>query len=139
VWESSHLGGDRFAGNLVCLPHGLYFGHVGPDEAAGVVAAYRAGDIALEWYRGRSCYPMPVQAAEALARRELGLRSIDDLVPSARRRLAPGEVEVTLAAPDGRTWQARVRSSADPTPRPLTCRSGSATPPTYDLVSLTPA
>ena len=26
VWECSHIGGDRFAGNLVLLPDSLYFG-----------------------------------------------------------------------------------------------------------------
>jgi hypothetical protein len=138
VWESSHLGGDRFAGNLVCLPHGLYFGQVGPDEAPAVADAYRAGEIVLERYRGRSCYPMPVQAAEVLARQELGLRGIDDLVPGARRRLAPGDVEVELRAAGGGTWRARVRTTPDPAPRPLTCRSDPASPPTYELVSLTP-
>ena len=30
-----HVGGDRFAGNLVCLPEGLYFGRVGPEETLG--------------------------------------------------------------------------------------------------------
>jgi hypothetical protein len=139
VWESSHLGGDRFAGNLLCLPHGLYYGQVAPEEGAAVVAAYRAGEIVLERYRGRSCYPMAVQAAEVLARRELGIRGIDDVVPTARRRLAPGELEVTLRAVDGRTWLARVRTTADPDPRPLTCRTDPTTPPAYHLVSLTPA
>ena len=33
VWQSSHLGGDRFAGNVVVLPQGLYFGRVEPGEA----------------------------------------------------------------------------------------------------------
>jgi len=139
VWESSHLGGDRFAGNLVCLPHGLYFGQVAPEEAAAVVGAYRAGEIVLERYRGRSCHPMVVQAAEVLARRELGLRGIEDLVPGARRRLAPDEVEVTLSAADGRTWLARVATSPETDPRPLTCRTDPTTPPRYDLLSLTPS
>src|SRR5262249_33076889 len=32
VWESSHVGGDRFAANLVCFPHGLFFGRVLESE-----------------------------------------------------------------------------------------------------------
>ncbi|WP_345409289.1 sucrase ferredoxin [Nonomuraea salmonea] len=24
VWETSHVGGDRYAANLVCLPHGIF-------------------------------------------------------------------------------------------------------------------
>ncbi|MCI3949723.1 MAG: sucrase ferredoxin [Acidimicrobiales bacterium] len=139
VWESSHLGGDRFAGNLLCLPHGLYFGRVAPEEGAAVVAAYRAGEIVLERYRGRSCFPMVVQAAEILARQELGIRGVDDLVPVAggRRRLAPGEDAVTLRAADGRAWTVRVRTAPAGPPRLLTCRGPESTPPHYDLLSLT--
>ena len=37
VWQSTHVGGDRFAGNLVALPDGLYFGRVGPRDAAALV------------------------------------------------------------------------------------------------------
>ncbi len=142
VWESSHLGGDRFAGNLLCLPHGLYFGRVSPEDGPRVVAAYRAGQIVLERYRGRSCFPMVVQAAEILARQELGLRGVDDLVPvpSGRRRLAPGDDEVALRAADGRTWSARVRTAPATTPRLLTCRgTAESTPPEYHLVTLTEA
>ena len=136
VWESSHLGGDRFAGNLLCLPHGLYFGKVAPEEGAAVVAAYRAGEIVLERYRGRSCFPMVVQAAEILARQQLGLRGIDEVVPARRRRIAPGDDEVTLRAADGRAWTARVRTAPAATPRLLTCRSAESTPPQYELVTL---
>ena len=32
TWESTHVGGDRFAGNLVAFPHGLYHGRVEPER-----------------------------------------------------------------------------------------------------------
>src|SRR5581483_10707244 len=25
AWQTTHLGGDRFAANMVCLPHGIYY------------------------------------------------------------------------------------------------------------------
>jgi hypothetical protein len=31
-WESTHVGGDRFAGNVVAFPHGPYFGRVAPSH-----------------------------------------------------------------------------------------------------------
>ena len=34
TWEVSHIGGDRFAANLVVLPEGLYYGHVEPESVA---------------------------------------------------------------------------------------------------------
>ena len=53
TWESTHVGGDRFAGNMVVFPHGLYFGRVEPDEGPGIAHAYAEGRIgSLERYRG---------------------------------------------------------------------------------------
>lgn len=83
VWESSHVGGDRFAANVVCLPTGVYFGRVPPETAAAIVRDHDAGLLALDHYRGRSCYPPLVQAAEVLARRELGERRLAELTPRA--------------------------------------------------------
>ncbi len=33
VWQSTHVGGDRFAGNVVVFPQGLYYGRVEPGDA----------------------------------------------------------------------------------------------------------
>ncbi len=79
VWQCSHVGGDRFAGNVVVLPEGLYFGRVGPGEAWPVLDEYLAGRIDLEHYRGRSCYSFAAQAAERAVREASGLRGLADL------------------------------------------------------------
>jgi hypothetical protein len=79
VWEATHVGGDRFAGNLVCFPHGLYFGRVGPGDARAVARAYAGGTIDLAFYRGRSAYSPEVQAAEYFLRRAERLLGVDDL------------------------------------------------------------
>jgi hypothetical protein len=79
LWQVSHVGGDRFAGNLVCLPEGLYFGRVGAEEAWPVLDEHLAGRIHLECYRGRCAYTFPVQAAESRIRGELALTGIGDL------------------------------------------------------------
>ncbi|MDQ2982417.1 MAG: hypothetical protein M3R70_00615 [Actinomycetota bacterium] len=78
VWQSTHVGGDRFAGNIVSFPHGLYFGRVGPADVSVLLAATVAGRVPLEHYRGRCCYSFPEQAAERALREELGLDGIDD-------------------------------------------------------------
>jgi hypothetical protein len=79
VWQSSHLGGDRFAGNVVVLPEGLYFGRVAPGEAWPVLDEYLAGRIELGHYRGRACYPFAVQAAERAVREASGSTGLDDV------------------------------------------------------------
>ena len=121
VWESTHVGGDRFAGNLVAFPHGLYFGRVQPEEGPAIVAAYREGRIAhLERYRGRTIHPTPVQAAEATLRRQRGLDGLDD-VALERARRDGDRVEVWFATPAG-TALVTVARSLRP-PMRLTCHS----------------
>jgi hypothetical protein len=79
VWQASHLGGDRFAGNVVFLPEGLYFGRVAPADAWSLLDEYFAGRIELDHYRGRSAYTFAEQAGEVAIRSTAGLRGIEDL------------------------------------------------------------
>ena len=79
VWQTSHVGGDRFAGNVVFLPDGLYFGRVAPADAWSVLDEYLAGRIDLDHYRGRSAYTFPEQAAEVAIRQTTGLRGLSEL------------------------------------------------------------
>ena len=107
VWECSHIGGDRFAGNLLVLPRGLYYGHLDPDAALAVADETAEGRVSLEHLRGRSDVAMPVQAAEVHVRRRLGLRGLDDVRPVGAR--SDGDLtRVTLEA-GGRTIHAHVR------------------------------
>jgi len=77
AWQSTHLGGHRFASTFVCLPHGLYYGRVREGKTAEqIFGEYKQGRIDLESYRGRSCYSAPAQAAEYFLRKETGVREI---------------------------------------------------------------
>ena len=64
VFQTTHLGGHRFAANLVILPHGLYYGPVGLAEATAAISAYARGTITPERYRGRAGQPKATQEAE---------------------------------------------------------------------------
>jgi hypothetical protein len=86
VWQTTHVGGDRFAANLVCLPHGLYYGRAGRVDAVSIVDEHLAGRILLERYRGRSCFAFPVQAAERELRAATGRTGIGDLSFQGTRR-----------------------------------------------------
>jgi Sucrase/ferredoxin-like len=97
AWESTHVGGDRFAGNLICFPHGLYFGRVRPGEAPGVAGAYADGRIVLEHYRGRSAFSPPVQAAEQIVRERHGIVGVDDLLLVGHRELGADRHRVEFA------------------------------------------
>jgi hypothetical protein len=92
AWQCTHIGGDRFAGNLLCLPHGVYFGRVERDDVPLLVDEYLDDRISLAHYRGRSCWPFAVQAAERRIRAEEGLIGLDDL-------------SLVSAARDGDRWE----------------------------------
>jgi hypothetical protein len=64
VFQTTHVGGHRFAANLVILPHGLYYGPVGLAEATAAIAAYQHGAVTAARYRGRAGQPRPTQEAE---------------------------------------------------------------------------
>ena len=137
VWESSHYGGDRFAGNLVCLPHGLYFGRLSPEDAERVVEAYERGVVDLDNYRGRAGEPFAAQAAEYFLRRGQHLLGVDDVVVSEVRREGNGVVRVSFDGPDGRPYDVRVHVAPAAEARPLSCGAATeARPPTYELLDI---
>jgi hypothetical protein len=126
VWECSHLGGDRFAANVLVLPHGFYYGQV-PGDGAHLVAAHDRGQVALPWLRGQAGVHPAGQAAQQHARAELGLLGLEDLPVTAVRPLTgPGtEIErwtVTMAGPHGDVV-ASVESRPSEAAANLTCRA----------------
>ena len=133
-WQVSHVGGDRFAANVVVLPHGLYYGRMQPQDAARLVAAHDRRSLLLDRLRGRSSHPFAVQAAEVFLRRALDLTGVDDLVLQQHRR--DGELTTAAFVSTGRTWQVRVRSRRDEERR-LTCSAaGEGRPLRHELVDL---
>jgi len=72
VWQTTHVGGHRFAPNIVTFPDGTYYGRLQREEVAAFVAAHRRGDVFLNRLRGRVCYEDVVQAADYFLRRESG-------------------------------------------------------------------
>jgi hypothetical protein len=137
IWESSHVGGDRFAGNLVCLPGGHYFGRVGPGDGEPVVALHRKGLIDLDHYRGCCVDPPAVQAAEWFARSRTGLLGVGDLELAGRERLEGDVHEVRFRRAGGGVLRVVLRAARTADPRMLTCHSARPEPPlSFDLLEL---
>jgi len=57
VWETTHVGGHRFAPNLVILPHGLYYGPVDAEGAVTAIEAHLNGTFSARGFRGRAGVP----------------------------------------------------------------------------------
>jgi hypothetical protein len=132
VWQVSHIGGDRFAGNLVCLPEGLYYGRVDRETAGALLDEHLARRILIPSYRGRSIYTFAVQAAERAVRERTGLAGIDDLtLREVVRRNASTRVTFATGA---ETHELRVDEERGDLTR-LTCGSESLERPPRFVVS----
>jgi hypothetical protein len=136
TWEVSHIGGDRFAGNMVVLPHGLYYGRLDPQSALWVAGAHLAGELDLDHLRGRSSEPMAVQAAEIFLRRDLGATREADVVLVGRS--TDGDATRATFAVAGATYVVSVRTTRDPdTATRLTCKARRDNPaPVHELLEV---
>jgi hypothetical protein len=146
TWEVSHLGGCRFAANLLVLPDGVLHGMLTPEAGLAVAKAAVGGWTRPASLRGRTGTSAFSSTAEVGLRRGLQLTGLDDLTVLDERPHAdtvvgedgpePAGADVVLSAA-GRRWLAvvRVRDLG----RHLSVCDGTSRLSTTELVSLTPA
>jgi len=97
VWQITHLGGHRFAPNVLVLPEGLLYGRVSEEAVENFVAQVEAGDVDFAHLRGRSVYPAQVQAAEiAAARPGLKLLHVDGDAQHAQVTFGTGSDRIRI-------------------------------------------
>lgn len=79
TWETTHLGGHRFAGAMLVLPAGLSYGRVTETDGLRLARLALEGRLDPAFLRGRTAYPPAVQAAEVAVLSRLGADRIDTL------------------------------------------------------------
>ena len=105
AWQTTHLGGHRFAPNVLVLPQGTLYGRVTPQETEAFVAEVESGGLPAGKLRGRSRYPKLVQAAEGFAgRADLRLLRVD----------GDGDQAIVTFADPLETLQIAIRRSQEP-------------------------
>ncbi|AWB92469.1 sucrase ferredoxin [Aeromicrobium chenweiae] len=135
TWEISHIGGDRFAGNMLVLPHGLYYGRVDAESSVVIADRHAAGELDLDHLRGRSAYAMPVQFAEIALRRQIGETRHDAVRLVSRRK--DDDVTDAVFEADGARWAVRVRTARGADLQQLTCRATRDNPvPAHELLAI---
>lgn len=140
AWECSHMGGDRFAGNLLCFPHGLYYGRAEPEDGLRIVERYADGVLDLEHFRGRSAYRFIVQAAEYFLRQETRWDGVDDLRLLRTESLARDTTRVTFDTVAEGRLSVTVRVSPAPESDRLTCSATTALQaPRYEPIDIVTA
>jgi Sucrase/ferredoxin-like len=136
TWECSHVGGDRFAANLLALPQGLYYGRVDADNVIGLVEAHERGEVVAPLLRGRARWLPAAQAAQQFARERYGDVSIGAFEPAGTLPLGDGRWQVRLRREDGYLF-VTVTPTARPETGLLTCHAvHPAHPPAFEVVEV---
>jgi hypothetical protein len=119
VMESTHLGGCRFAANLLVLPSGEMHGRLTPDEGVAMATAALSGRTATAGWRGRTTASGWAAVAEGAVREHLRTgdpasivahdeRLHDDVIVG-EEGAEPAGCDVDVDAPGGR-WRVVVRT-----------------------------
>lgn len=144
VWECSHIGGDRFAPNLVVLPDGFYYGNLDPESALATVESHLGGTVLPDRLRGMARFVPPVQAAVIAAHQRYGPLGPSDVTVGATEHIGPhhghgSETFVDLVIePLQRMLKVQVLSVRR-TDAQLTCRAPRETPATeYQIIDFKP-
>jgi (2Fe-2S) ferredoxin len=134
VWECSHVGGDRFAPNVVVLPDGYYYGNLDAESALHTVRQHLAGVVEVGPLRGIARFPPPVQAAVTAAYQRLGPLAPNAITVGSVKQVGPhhghgSESTVDLHVADLGRVLVEVLAVRRP-PAQLTCRATRETPAT---------
>ncbi|TCC11961.1 sucrase ferredoxin [Kribbella soli] len=139
TWECSHIGGDRFAANVVVLPHGLFYGHVTPARAVELAKQYDEGAVVPDLLRGSGAFVPPVQAAQHFARAAGHSPALGNLLPQTVEVLGEHRWRILLASANG-LITVEVSARLDTVDARLTCAGSSpAQIRRFELHSLTTA
>jgi hypothetical protein len=135
TWECSHIGGDRFAANVVVLPHSLFYGHVPGSRAVELATEYDKGLVVPDLLRGSGALPPPAQAAQHFARQSGLSLAVDALTPLRIDEISPNHWQVQLNN-NGQPHQTEITATHVTINTPMTCTS--TTPGHVRHYTLTP-
>lgn len=121
VWECSHVGGDRFAANVLVLPSGVLYGRVGAHAAHALVETADRGSVLDQYLRGRVGFPPEVQAAMTFAHHQSPDLRVSDVRSEGLRPSARDLVTVRLNCA-GRIGEVQVRTARSDS-QWLTCQA----------------
>ncbi|KRE39310.1 hypothetical protein ASG73_02980 [Janibacter sp. Soil728] len=131
VWETTHLGGDRFAGNVAILPEGSQYGRLDGDVAPQVILDHLDGRVDLERWRGRCSWHPAAQVAVHDVLATVADVRLQDISPPVVEATGEDSWRVQIEA-GGRTSHRFVTRTMS-APHQLTCSGGSKVQALYTV------
>ncbi|MGQ4489056.1 sucrase ferredoxin [Streptomyces sp. SAS_281] len=126
VWECTHVGGDRFAANVLVAPDGVYYGGLDAASSVAVVEQHLAGRVHAPHLRGYTDLVPAQQAAVAAVLARYGPAGRHDYTVTGTTRSGPHWlIRVTGPPPHATAYDVEITAHRAP-PHQLTC-NGPAT------------
>lgn len=111
IWQTSHLGGHRFAAVSLSLPDGYLYGRVSPTDAPALLGGVATGRLFdLAHVRGASGRHPSAQFAELCVRRMLDQRAVEAVEVGAPALTASGATVHVLVGDQGYEVELSTRS-----------------------------
>lgn len=135
AWQCSHVGGHRFASNVVHFPSGIFYGRIEPQDASALIDANKKRGMLHTNLRGRACYPKPAQAAEGLLRERKALLQGRDLRIKGIDEIDDKHWSVRFSEKGGqRTYELKIRKFESSDQIFISCLGEKLAPPTtYEI------
>lgn len=147
-YESSHLGGHRFAPTGLLLPWGISLGRLTERSALSILDQAWQGKISAEHIRGRSAFAHWAQTAELAIRKSHNVEGIEHLdvvvirdqkvLPAITRSTFDETDVVQVRHRDGRGWNVLLEEY-DVEPRMVSCGKKLETETAWRVLSIADA
>jgi hypothetical protein len=137
VWECTHVGGDRFAANVLCLPSGAMYGRVQPSDAEALLGADARGEVLAHHLRGIVGRAAHLQVAEDAVRRSRVIAPLAGVRAIASVEEARGRWTVTVEHVSGVDHVGVATAPSEPYDRVSCSAAGPRRIPTWTATILT--
>ena len=133
LWETTHLGGHRFAPTLLTLPDGVNYGRIHPSNIPQLLTHLQSRTLWLENLRGRVCYEPVVQVAEQYLRQKTADYHLDTYRHIATHILVEDVWQVQFQAANGQCHTITIESALPLTTYPSSGQLTAKTVPQFRL------
>lgn len=123
VWECTHVGGDRFAANAVCMPFGIYYGRIWVENVEDIISHTKDEKIFLPNYRGISRLSFFEQAVEYYLREHLNNYDINFPIKIFNKRQQDDLITVNVSTHSSGSFEIILKKEIIEYPHLLTCTS----------------
>jgi hypothetical protein len=136
AWETTHIGGHRYAPTLISFPDGICYGRVAPSDVNDIIQAEKDGQLLPHLLRGQAALPPEVQAATHFLREQTGDLALTAWAWQGTEVMGELTYRITLKRQsNNEVHVVTVQRENIPAPTPVGCNGKVKPVPRFSLLS----